>query len=237
MIQVTGIPKLEQAAYETISNQFKNIENIAAIHREKLMTEFGVPIHVMPILAFNGYQSLMNTGSAIINGLLASWNQTTYGGPDWAYESWQRERAAQAMTVCRQSYIELLSLTEFSITHAVRNVPEFFPPPKGKTKIYLAQIISDSVSLGWLPDSHKNAWSGLAELRNALVHRNGISDKTASFEINDTLKLDFLKDTTISDKGYGLPRLCEWAVNSMGEWSTSYLKKASGKGWETFFKF
>lgn len=236
MIQSEGISKLEEIAYEAISSQFKDIENTAAIHRQKLMANFGIPIDVMPIIAFNGYQTLMSTGSAIIHGLLESWKQNSFAGPDWAHEIWQRERAAQAMTVCRQSYIELLSLTEFSITHAIRNVPEFFPPPKGKSKIYLAQVISDSVTLGWLPAAHKEAWNGLVELRNALVHRNGISDKTASFKINETLKLDFLKDTTISDKGFGLPKLCEWAVNSMHEWSTSYIKQASQKGWETFFR-
>jgi hypothetical protein len=230
-----GLPKNEQLLFEHIKSDFERIENSATQHQEWLINTFQAPNFILPVCTFTGIQNLSHMAADMLRGLMINWENTTSSAPQWGHEQWQQERLAQVMTLCRQIYIELLSLIEFSITHAIRNLPEFFPPPRGKSKIYLSQTFSASADLGWIPSEHKEAWAGLTEFRNALVHRNGLSDKTVLYKISENCTMDFKKDTRISGPATFVSELCAWAEKGMFAWSVSYLKHAAHKPKNSFF--
>lgn len=180
-------------------------------------------------------QDLMATAAELVNGLVRSWDETEVAGPQSYHDQIRLERGRYVMTLGRMTYVELLSLIEFCVTHAILSLPTLFPPLKGKAKIYLHKVFSDSAAIGWVPASHAEAWKGLTELRNAVVHRNGISDKNAKYAITGTFGLQFATGARITDTADLFPTLCDWAIEATYMWSVSYLQSARPQGWSSLY--
>jgi hypothetical protein len=55
-----------------------------------------------------------------------------------------------------------------------------------KGRIYLSLIMERSRDIGVIDDTTYSLWEGVIQLRNALVHNNGISEKTAMYVYPET---------------------------------------------------
>lgn len=133
-------------------------------------------------------------------------------------------------------FVQFISGIEYCMTHSLPAVADVHPPPRGRAKVYLAAVMQRSAELGWLSQAEATAWAGINEFRNALVHRNGISDKDAKYPVTDKWGLQFVTGRTITAKLDLYPDLTAWALDSYARWTNSYLSHLRPKGWGYLLK-
>lgn len=156
-ITLKGLLAADRKGFDQLHAELKRLENNAAIHRERLDQAYGAPWDVLPMSSFTGIQTLAGTAADMLRGLVSHWEDTTATASPYFQEMWRHERSSQAMTLCRQVYIALLSLIEFSLTHVIRNVPELFPPPKGKARfIWRRFLVLAQISAGSSPSTRRH---------------------------------------------------------------------------------
>ena len=80
-----------------------------------------------------------------------------------------------------------------------------------------------SAEIGWVSHADATAWDGINELRNTLVHRNGICDKDAKYQITKTWGLQFAKGHSITTQLNLYPDLAAWLIDNYAKWTNSCL--------------
>ena len=100
------------------------------------------------------------------------------------------ENGERVMALLRQLFVASMSSIEYCAKRTLDLYPKsqtFTLVYKGNPKrIYLMKIMNASKSASLLGEQDRLSWDGLVEIRNMVVHNNGISDKDESLQIGSS---------------------------------------------------
>ena len=122
----------------------------------------------------------------------------------------------------KMSFIQKMSLFEYSVKKIILSDLDKFnefekASKKEIVRIYLSQIMDVSKKKGFIDKSTYDLWIGLMNLRNSLVHNNGISSETVSYKYPE-ITIDVSKDNMIQGNLLTFGLLIKWLLNESKSW-------------------
>ena len=168
-----------------------------------------IPASVFPMI-FNNITLLLE----LLSYYLDAWGKATSTRCSSVEEA-RRENAERVILIQKMVFIQILSSVEFSFKAYVRQYPKKLSQFKGR--VYLRSIMEKSKEQGIISDSDFSLWEGVIELRNTLVHNNGISEKTGAY-VYPKCKIEFNDDTMIQGNMKLFTFLTDWLLGASKDW-------------------
>jgi len=189
-------------------------------HNDRLAAKFNLSGQDAPIAGLN----MANLHAVVALELLMYYEQIWRTLPISAVPDVARQRqenAERVMTVSKAAFVLALSAFEFSAKQALIARPGKIAPITGR--IYLRKIIQESVTAGLIPAGDDHAWEGVIELRNILVHNNGIADATARYNIPTCQQINFVAGVMTSGNLRFFPEILCWSIGAFSRWCDAFL--------------
>jgi hypothetical protein len=119
-------------------------------------------------------------------------------------------------------FIKSLSAIEYCAKETIKDkrhpLHSWYQEQKSKNRrIYLSKIISESYKRGLINKKQKESWDCLIDMRNIIVHNNGIADKNVKYKIND-LEIVFEENKMTKGKLDTFVKLTNIAVDLYYSW-------------------
>ncbi|CAI8773694.1 hypothetical protein EMIT0P43_170098 [Pseudomonas jessenii] len=143
-----------------------------------------------------------------------------------AYSNQKKENAQRIVNICKASFISSMSVTEYCAKETTGKFLNHLTA-KIKTNIHLSHIIAESFNANIITEESKTLWKSLNDLRNCLVHNNGISEKNRSYVIDDTMTINMIKGRMISSTLCLFPATIKALVHNYNDWACAILDKSS----------
>lgn len=135
-------------------------------------------------------------------------------------EQTRHENGERVMLITKTLFIQSMSGVEFSAKDGLTRFPGRLPPLTGR--IYLRRIIEASATSGYIAPADVDLWVGAVEVRNTLVHNNGIAETSASYAFpGATLTLQVGK--MVQGKLDTFTALTHWATDAFARWCDRFL--------------
>lgn len=130
-------------------------------------------------------------------------------------EEAREQNCQRVILLQKMSFIEIMSSFEFSSKKIVLSNNCKFGSFTGR--IYLSKIMKKSKDINILNQNDFDLWNGAIRLRNSLVHNNGNSEETATYNYPETT-LSVNEDKMIQGnlKLFGL--LTKWVLGEAKRW-------------------
>lgn len=207
-------------------------ERAKQLHDQQL-AQFGIDFGKLPLAGLYAVEQVVGGTKELLYGCLNNYGNTHVpdDAPSWLEDGLHVERVRLTYLLLNAMFVQFMSAIEYCLTHALPAVADVHPPPRGRGKVYLSAVFQRSADIGWISQAEATAWAGINEFRNALVHRNGISDKDAQFPITETWGLQFAAGHTITAGLDLVPDLAIWSLESYGRWTAAFLTHLQPKGW------
>jgi hypothetical protein len=135
----------------------------------------------------------------------------------------REENGQRVMDLMKSALIMSLSSYEYTAKQAVISNRLRLPELGGR--IYLRRIVQESAKLGLIPPEDKLPWEGIFEMRNTLVHNNGIAELTATYAIPGTPGIVFVAGSMTQGNLKLFPQLLLWSVEAYGRWCDGFLQR------------
>lgn len=216
-----------------LAGLFASMEERAKVLHEEQLAHFGIEFGKLPLSGLYAAEQVVGGTKELLHGCLNNYGNSHVpdDAPTWLEDGLHQERVRLTYLLLNAMFVQFISALEYCMTHALPAVTDVHPPPRGRAKVYLAAVFQRSAELGWISQAEATAWVGINEYRNALVHRNGISDKDAQYPITDTWGLQFAAGHAITAGLDLVPDLAMWSLESYGRWTTAFLRHLQPKGW------
>jgi hypothetical protein len=174
-----------------------------------------------PIGALNMANQYAIVALELLSHYKAIWDRMPPGAvPDPART--RQENAERVITITKAVFILTLSAMEFGAKQALAGEPSKLP--LGGDRVYLRRIIAKSREKGWLPIADETGWRGVIELRNTLVHNNGIAETTEDFALPNGPTISLVSGRMIQGNLRFLPEVTLWASDAFAKWADAFLR-------------
>jgi|SRR5712664_1146787 len=209
-------------AIQTMADVVQRVATVrenALHHQRDLAKRFKIPLDDPPI---SGLGICHNTATLTLE-LLAFYNDIWRRIDPKTVQDVARardENAQRVMLVTKALYILALSGFEFAAKSALPLRPKKLA--LGGGRIYLGSIMGASKDAKLISEGTYNLWSGAIELRNTLVHNNGIADRTTTYQFPD-VKIELRQGQMATDGLIFYAALTDWATQSFQDWCIAFL--------------
>jgi hypothetical protein len=109
------------------------------------------------------------------------------------------------------------------LSRFITRIMEMIGKRRGRYWLYLSRITKESKKKKLIEKPEYKSWTGMIELRNAIVHNNAIADRTATLKIGE-LKINMEKGKMVQTKIMNYPHIIRVLVSLTRSWIESYLK-------------
>jgi hypothetical protein len=174
------------------------------------------PAGVFPMI-FNKHTVLLE----LLSHYFDAWKKATTTKCS-SIEEARKENAERVILIQKLIFIQSMSAIEYCCKNYVKTNPKKIS--QIKSRIYLRRIMEESKNRGIVSDLEFTLWEGAIELRNSLVHNNGISEKTAEYNF-PKCKLKIYKDKMIQGNLKLFPNITDWLLDATKYWLIEMEKK------------
>ncbi|HGY9634667.1 TPA: hypothetical protein ACOJPK_000056 [Pseudomonas putida] len=209
---------LESARLETISMA------------GKMVTTYNLRPSDFPICGLNMLNSECVTLMEIITQYTHLWNkiQNTLPADFFYYNNPKDENAQRISNICRAGFISSMSAIEYCAKETTAKFLNSLTAD-AKKDIHLSFIITESFKENIINEESKTLWQGLNQIRNCLVHNNGIASNNKTYAIDDTITISMTKGEPISSTLSFFPTAIKALVHKYDEWARAILEKSDYK--------
>lgn len=201
------------------------LQRVGAVHAKcqqyhtDLARRFSVPLGDAPI---GGFGICQNTATVTLE--LLSFYDDFWGRLDPRsvpnVEQARHENAQRVMVITKALYILALSGFEFSAKNGLGLRPKRLS--LGRGRVYLGSILGASKDANLISQGTYDLWGGVIELRNTLVHNNGIADRTATYRFPD-FKVELRQGQMSIDGLVFFAALTDWMIDAFWDWCIAFL--------------
>jgi len=199
---------------EKTLEQVKQLRKKTYDYDDEVAESIGVQSNEIPVNVFPMIFNKLTLGLELLNYYLEIWRKIIRPKSS-SLEEAKKENRERVITIQRMIFIEVMSSIEFCFKEYVKKYPEKIDNITGR--IYLSKIINKSNERDIVINSESTLWEGIIELRNALVHNNGISDETAEY-VYPNCKLILCENKMIQGDLKLFLNLIDWLLDSVKSW-------------------
>lgn len=199
---------------EEVYARFKHLRSTANDFGNEIAELLGIQSHEMPAGVYSMIFNKLTLGVELLYYYYGIWKQPTSMSAQ-SIQVAKQDNAQRVLTIERMIFLETLSSIEFCSKEYVKNHPQKIGSFSGR--VYLRTIMERSRAQRVLSDVEFSRWVGVIELRNCIVHNNGISEKTAKY-VYPSCEL-ILEDGRMTQGDLVLlPSLLGWMLDSYKSW-------------------
>ena len=191
--------------------------DVSAEHGRTVATRMGIPGSDHPAGAFPMCYNHAALTLELLSFYKRIWARSRRATPAEITRA-REENGQRVVMATKAMFILCLSAIEFSAKQALMNRPGTLA--LGDGRIYLRNIVQESNGRGYIAEQDKNLWWGATEVRNCVVHNNGIADVTAEWSYPD-LTVSMNTGTMMRANLEFFPRLTVWALNAFERWTAA----------------
>ncbi|PBP76930.1 hypothetical protein CCL19_02900 [Pseudomonas syringae] len=135
------------------------------------------------------------------------------------------ENSERLNTVCKSAFILAMSSVEYCAKETAKTYyTKLLVPANTRNKhIYLSGIIETSHKEGLISEDIQQKWRALIQLRNCLVHNNGIANQDAEYVISTETTVRMTNGEMISGSLILFPHAISLLVDIYAEWANSIV--------------
>ena len=183
-----------------------------------------------------------NAFNMIFNGVTLTFELLNYYFDIWSKpypllaeeekEKIKRENAERVLEITKWAFIDALSVIEYCAKVILKTVDTQrikqlnanlqIKMEKGKKRVYLSSIMELSWNAEFIDDEQYQAWKGLWEIRNTVVHNNAIADKDVKYKIGD-IEIVFIKGKKLKGRLDTYIKLLDTTVDLYLKWLETLL--------------
>jgi hypothetical protein len=173
--------------------------------------------------ALSGCFGLLHNASRMTMELLTFYNQIwqhPFAGDSEELKKLQKDNVERVVMITKWNFVNSISCIEYSIKEFAKSKIAFSGLYASRKRIYLGQILNRSLNLTPRLVEPKvfNEWICLLEVRNTVVHNNGISDTDKECLIGG-VSVKFVKDTMITGGVTDFVRLTDAVCDFYYAWA------------------
>ena len=173
----------------------------------------------------------------IFNGLTLTFELLSYYHTQWKglfvgtkedIEKHRKENGDRVIMITRMNFINSASAIEFCMKETLKNfqnnpLASWFQQKLKKGKhVYLRSIVKKSNKMGIINNTELDFWTCILDVRNSLVHNNGIANKTELYNI-DGIKVEFVQGQMITGQLDFFPKITDKSVDLYASWITKLI--------------
>src|SRR5712671_2576728 len=180
----------------------------------QLAVRYGIASEQLPIgaLKMAGNHSVVAT--ELLTHYLRVWSNSAAVSANVV--SLQPENAERVVEVTKAILVLCISAFEFSLKQAVEADPKKLSSLSGR--VDLRKIIDASATAMLIPAAEKFGWEGVIELRNSMVHNNGIAEKTETYHLPAGPTISLYAGKTIQGELGLFAEVLVWSVEAFARW-------------------
>lgn len=201
---------------QTIFDAYDRLRVQSAAHYDALALAHKLTPGQAPIGGFNVVNELAVIGMEALSHYHGAWSALPT--PTSAQ---QRERVSRVMTLGRATFVLGMSSLEQHMKAAVQQRPGKVALPTGR--IYLGALVKTSGKAGVIGQTDIDGWNGLIEVRNTVVHNNGVAELTQTYALHGGLTVSLTSGQMIQGSLTIYPDLLSWAVDAFRRWCDGFL--------------
>ncbi len=132
--------------------------------------------------------------------------------------SLKQENGGRVIMATKGLFLFSISAIEFSMKHALRLKAQPLSIPKKKIKFF--NLIEESYDKKIISIDNFNYWRGVINIRNSVVHNNGIwEDEDKVYKYPNGLLLNLKNESMIRGNLRVFSQLTEWTLSAYIQWS------------------
>jgi len=197
-----------------ILKQTFQLREKADSYGEEVAKVIGIQPHEIPASVFAMIFNDLTIGLELLDYYYRVWGKTTHTKHS-SIEEAKKENAQRVIAIQKMIFVETVSSIEFSAKAYVKQNPQKISKFKGR--VYLRMIMEKLKDNDIISDSAFTLWEGTLNLRNTLVHNNGISEIDAEYGY-PKCRLRLRKDKMIQGNLKMFPSLTDWLLDSLKSW-------------------
>jgi len=190
-------------------------------HGEEVAKSLGISLHEMPAGVFAMIFNMHTLMLELLSHYFCAWNKATETRCPSIDET-RKQNAERVILIQKMIFVQTMSSVEYCCKDYIKSYPQKIGQIKGR--IYLSKIIEESKRHNVISDSELTRWKGAIELRNTLVHNNGISEKTAQYSY-PRCHLKLTKNKMIRGNLKQFPYITDWLLDATKSWILEMYKK------------
>ena len=196
-----------------VLKQTYEIRRKAYDYGEEIAKLVGIKSHEFPADVFGMIFNSVTLGLELLSHYNVIWN-TNHTNCSSIKEA-KQQNGQRIILIQQMLFIGTMSSIEFCCKRCIEQFSEKIGSFSGR--IYLHKIMKRSKSKGVISNLEFNSWQGVIELRNTIVHNNGISEKDQEYTYpNCNLSLKTGKMTQGDLKLF--PNLTDWLLDAIKDW-------------------
>lgn len=204
----------------------------AACHKlaTSLSEEFGLADSMAPIGAVNIIKNRLIACAEVIDGFYAKWASPAYAAAvtttDTPIEKTHADNKARVAIQLCDLIVGAMSAIEFQARQTLVLYPGILTLDP-ESRPYWKAFIGRSHAVGMIDAARMSEWEGLLEIRNMIVHNNGVADKDLTIALANGFSVGLRKGslTMVSDMR-DVPLAIDWIAQAYGDWCRAYLVRA-----------
>ena len=197
-----------------VLKEYRDLRGKAQTHGNQVSNALGIQTHEMPAGVFGMVFNDLTLALELLYYYFNIWGKQTTTACASVEEA-RTQNAQRVIAIQKMVFIATMSSFEFCAKECINNNPQRLGSLHGR--VYLKGIMEKSKDNSIIPHSDFTLWEGVVNLRNALVHNNGISEIDAVYNYPQcTLTMENGKMTQGDLRLFS--GLTEWVLDSMRSW-------------------
>lgn len=204
-----------------ILNQIVQLREKAHNHGEEVAKLIGAQPSEIPVGVFGMIFNKLTLGLELLSYYYDAWEKAIHTKYSSVEEA-KQENAQRVILIQKMIFLDAMSSIEFCLKEYIKKSPQKIS--SFTDRIYLRRIMKQSETQGVISNPEFTLWEGTIELRNALVHNNGVSEKTRTYNY-PSCNLNLQKGKMIQGNLKLFPNLIDWLLDSIKYWIHEMHKK------------
>lgn len=198
-------------------------------HADGLARRHSVPAIDLPVGALGMMFNYVTLALEVADHYRAIWEKPApIALPPERVARLRAENGDRVVMVGKTAFVWCMSAAEQAARDAAQRHPTLFNPRNTRKRQYLADIVRTSGDIGLIDTQRRPLWFGANDIRNRLVHNNGIGEDAKSWQFSSELTITMERDKMMRGDLMTFPRLVEWLVDAYAAWCDALLIKVKG---------
>lgn len=207
---------------DDVLNIFRYSINKTAELNDHLGRKFGLNTDSIPIAGLNMANSHCTIALEALSYYDSIWSSKRLPESNML-EKIRAENGQRVIELTKANFILSLSSFEFCAKQAIVNFPNRLDPISGR--VYMRKVMEFSFNKGIISEDERDKWYAVIELRNSLIHNNGIAEVDLNFQLQENLFILMNSGNMINANLRFFPQVHLWAIEAFSRWCDAFLTR------------
>lgn len=205
---------------KNLLTQFVQLREKSHDYGEEIKTTLNIGASEISVGVFSMIFNHLTLCLELLSYYLNVWSKTK-NVINTSIEKSKQENAERVIMIEKMTYILVISSIEFSSKECIEKITKKIF--NFKKRVYLREIMKKSEENKLISRTDFELWDGVIELRNTLVHNNGISEKNLKLNYPQCV-LELQKDKMTRGSLKLFPSLIDWLLDAYKRWVLNISK-------------